>query len=77
MKIADRLARLERRDDADARMTAAEIDEAAGRYQQALGEEPAGARVVSLPGWHTVIAAARPSWFQRALAAASPADWFA
>lgn len=77
MRIVDRIARLERREDGDARMSAAEIDEAAGRYQQALDEELDGLRVVSLPGWRTAIVNVRPSWFQRALAAASPSDWFA
>lgn len=80
MRISERLARLERQDRGDPRMTAAEIDEAAITYAEELTADgpPCGRSVAdALSTWRALIDAAAEPWLQRVYAGMSPADLYA
>ena len=79
MRIADRLTRLERIEGEHPRLSRAEIDIAATRYEAALRHDGVlgGASVQeALDGWRRIVDQA-PPWAQRVYLNAEPADLFA
>lgn len=80
MRLAERLARLERVDVTDPRMTVDEIDAAAARYEAELTSDgtPCGRPVAAaLAIWRQLVDAAAEPWLQRIYAGMSPADLYA
>lgn len=80
MRIADRIARLERTGDADPRMTAAEIDAAADRYEAELRQDgvPGGGTIASaVAAWRGMVEQTGEAWLQRVYAGMTPADLYA
>lgn len=80
MRIADRIARLERTGDADPRMTAAEIDAAADRFEAELRHDgvPGGGTITSaVAAWRGMVEQAGEAWLQRVYAGMTPADLYA
>ena len=79
MRIADRLARLERIEGEHPRLSRAEIEAAATRYEAALRDDgvPGGGSVQqALDGWRRIVEGS-PPWAQRVYLNAEPADMFA
>ena len=78
MRIAERLARLERIEGEHPRLSRAEIETAATRYEAALRNDgvPGGLVQEALDGWRRVVDQA-PPWAQRVYLNAEPADLFA
>ena len=75
-----RLARLERAVATDPRMTAAEIDEAAVRYEAELCNDgvPGGGTIASaIIAWRSVVEGVGDTWLQRIYANMAPADFHA
>jgi len=80
VRLAERLARLERVDVTDPRMTVDEIDAAAARYEAELTSDgtPCGRPVAAaLAIWRQLVDAAAEPWLQRIYAGMSPADLYA
>lgn len=80
MRIADRIARLERAGDADPRMTAAEIDAAAGRFEDELRQDgvPGGGTITSaVASWRGMVEQTSDAWLQRVYAGMTPSDLYA
>lgn len=80
MRIADRIARLERAGDTDPRMTAAEIDVAADRYEAELQQDgvPGGGTIASaVTAWRSMVEQTGEAWRQRVYASMTPADLYA
>ncbi len=79
MRIADRLARLERIEGEHPRLSLAELETAATRYEAALRQDgvPGGGSVQgALDRWRRVVDQS-PPWAQRLYLNAEPADLFA
>ena len=77
MRLAERLARLERADVIDPRMTADEIDAVAARYEAELTSDgtPCGRPVdAALTTWRKLVDAASTPWLQQIYAGMSPVD---
>lgn len=77
MRLAERLARLERVDAADPRMTGDEIDAAAARFEAELISDgtPCGRPVAAaLATWRELVDAASTPWLQQVYAGMSPVD---
>ncbi len=77
MRLVERLARLERVDVIDPRMTADEVDAAAARYEAELTSDgtPCGRPVAAaLATWRELVDAASTPWLQRIYAGMSPVD---
>lgn len=75
-----RLARLERAVATDPRMTAAEIDEAAVRYEAELRNDgvPGGGTIAeAIIAWRSVVERVGDTWLQRIYANMAPADFHA
>jgi len=75
-----RLARLERAVASDPRMTAAEIDEAAIRYEAELrsdGVLGGGTIIGAVIAWRSAVERAGDTWLQRIYADMAPADFYA
>lgn len=80
MRIADRIARLERAGDADPRMTEAELDAAAGRYEAELRQDgvPSGGTITgAVATWREMVEHTGEAWLQRVYAGMTPADLYA
>jgi hypothetical protein len=76
MRIAERITRLEQRGNADPRMTAAEIDTAAGLYEKRLAEDQCDGAThqEARSGWRSLVDAPGSGWQQRVYAAMDPQD---
>lgn len=77
MRIADRIARLERAGDTDPQMTAAEIDAAADRFETELRQDgvPSGGTITSaVASWRGMVEQTGEAWLQRIYADMTPAD---
>lgn len=77
MRIAERLSRLERRENADPRMTQNEIDAAAERLERsiALGDLPSDVTATAArTAWRSLVATPGPGWLQRIYANMNPQD---
>lgn len=80
MRIADRIARLERAGDTDPRMTTAEINAAADRYEGELRQDgvPGGGSIASaVASWRSMVEQTGEAWLQRVYAGMTPADLYA
>lgn len=77
MRIADRIARLERRDNADPRMTADEIDAAAARVERCIADgdlPPNVTAAAARSSWRSLVELPGPGWRQRVYANMDPMD---
>ncbi len=77
MRLAERLSRLERSQDAGSRMTMDDMDAAAARYEAELEADgtPCGRSVAdALFCWRDMVEQAAGTWQQRVWAGMSPAD---
>lgn len=77
MRIAERITRLEQRGNTGPRMTVAEIDTAAGRYEQRLsiGDRPGEVTDdQARSAWRSLVSAPGPGWQQRVYANMDPWD---
>ncbi len=80
MRITDRIARLERAGDADPRMTTAEIEAAADRFEADLQHDgvPGGGTIASaVAAWRGMVEQTSEAWLQRVYADMTPADLYA
>ena len=79
MRLVDRIARLEKRDGVDPRMTAGEMEVAAAHLERviALGDLPPGVTAdQSRASWLGLVSAPGPGWLQRTYANMGPQDIF-